>query len=299
MRLLVLFMLFVSFKSFSRGGDIIGNGGGIAESNFVHAYARIYKLIDNCLSSNYCTRNEKDFYDLLNIREASANNIRNIDRLIFSSPDKMPEIFYTHDADVVRLAVTGLKATDPIYVNLDLLYTKKNGKEFPALSYGEIVAILIHEMGHNVGIKDHTHLDFLGSLVRDFMEQRFFSEQYHVGNNTNSTVFDINLMNFSDEMKISEFWINWKSHSFNITDKVYMGSHCSSGDKPFSIKYTNYHREKPIVTGHLKTQAINIWAQLICVDGAVKRVEIIDTYIYLNVDLKTGKSSIQLKLKDL
>jgi len=296
MRLLITLLFVFSFDTYSRGGDIIGNGGGIAESNFVHAYSRLYKLIDNCLSSDFCSRNEKEFYDLLTIREATADNFRSSSRIIYTTPEETPGIFYTNDSDVVRLAVTGNRKSDPIYVNLNLLYTEKNGKTFPALSYGEIVAILIHEIGHNVGLKgDHAHLDFLGSLVRDFMEQKFVSHEYLVFN----TVFNVNLMNFSQEMKLSEFWVNWDDKTHNITEEVYFNSFCRNGDKPFSIKFNNYHLEKIETTSNYVTLPINLWGELVCIDGVVTQNEIIDLYILLKVDKKSSKGKVTVEVKSL
>lgn len=295
MRLLVTLLFLMSLDTYSRGGDIIGNGGGSAESNFVHAYTRLYKLIDNCLSSDYCTENEDDFYALLTIREATEFNYKSASRLVFSTPEKMPNIFFTNDSDIVRLAVTGNNPTDPIYVNLDILYKTKDGKKFPALSYGEIVSILIHEIGHNVGFKDHTKLDFLGSLVRDFMEQKFTSHDYLVFN----TVFTVNLLNFSNIMKLSEFWISWNDQSKNITEEVYFKHSCRNGDKPFSIKFNNYHIEKMKTSKTETILPINLWGQLVCIDGVVTQNEIVDLYVYLKVNKKSGLTTVDIKIKSL
>ena len=296
MRLLITLLFIFSFDTYPRGGDIIGNGGGIAESNFVHAYTRLYKLIDNCLSSDFCSRNEREFYDLLTIREATSDNFRTTSRLEFTTPDKTPGIFFTNDSDVVRLAVTGNKETDPIYVNLDILYTQKDGKSYPALSYGEIVSILIHEIGHNVKIKgDHAHLDFLGSLVRDFMEKKFVSHEYLVFD----TVFNVNLMNFSQQMKVSEFWVNWEDKTKNITEEVYLNSYCRNGDKPFSIKFNNYHIEKIQSNSDQVVMPINLWGELVCLDGVVTQNEIIDMYILLKVNKKSSKADVSIELKSL
>lgn len=284
-----------SLGSYAGGGDIFGNGGGVAESNFVHAYSRLYKLIDNCLNSKFCTKTEGEFYDLLSIREATAKNYKTVSRLVYSTPEKHPEIFFTHDSDVVRLAVTGTNLTDPIYVNLDMLYKKIDGKNFPALSYGQIVEILIHEVGHNVGLLDHSYLNYLGSLVRDFTEERLLSENYVL----NDQVFSVNLINFVEKMKLSEFWVNWNDKTLNITSEVYMMSECRDGSKPFSIKFKNYHQEKIQKNDGKSIIPVNTWAELICNEGPIETTEIIDVYVFLTSETKSNKLSVEIKINKL
>ena len=278
------------------GGDIIGNGGGIAESNFIHAYTKLYKFIDSCIESRFCVQNEKQRSDLIKIRNLSSRNYKNVSKIKFASSQVYPQLFETDDSHTNRLAVTGLNENDPIYVNLDLLYTENDkGISYPALNFNEIVAILVHELGHNIGETDHNYLDFLGSIVSFHMKESL----KHFTYNVSGEIFEVNFVNYDQEYRLSDFWVTWSDHSFKLTERLYIEKSCSNAERPSSISFVNYHREKLKQKGSVSYLPLNVWAKYTCAKGSVSFVEYIDVMIHLKTNKVTGETEVQYKFKYL
>lgn len=119
-----------------------------------------------CLADVSCTSETGD-QNLLQAILRNASSEPKVEKLIhFDSGRKNPELF-TVDG-VMKSAVTGLRVGDPIYFNLDKLYTMIDGKISPIASES-LFALLLHELGHHTGTTDHAKLDLLSSQVADFL----------------------------------------------------------------------------------------------------------------------------------
>ncbi|MAX66231.1 MAG: hypothetical protein QF441_04440 [Bacteriovoracaceae bacterium] len=289
-RVFSVLVFVVLTNAYGRGGDIIGNGGGLVESNFVHAYSQLSKIIKGCIKQSFCVEDPQERKDLIKIKNGALANAQNIKRLIFASEKSHPGLFYTHDVDKVRLAVTGLKADSPIYVNLDLLYKDENGREVPAMEYGEIVAILVHEAGHNVGLKNHTYLDYLGSLVRRFIETSVKTDRIQL----NKVEFSLSFFKYFSQDKIADFWISWNEQEENISEYLYSKYSCEDGTKPTGIQYENYHQERLIQLEDVDVIPVNVWAKMICSDGVLTFTEYLDVKANLVYEKSTQDYSISL-----
>lgn len=152
------------------GGDHVNNGGGLAEQNFLYAYDNLDNWLETCREvQNTCRLGAKESAILGKI-QFELRQVRKEPGLIFKSGRLNPGLFETDEHGKVRVAVTGSRAGDPIYLNLDLIYHDAAGSEAAIDVYGA-VAILVHELGHHAGEEDHLFLDVLGNKVRNRREQ--------------------------------------------------------------------------------------------------------------------------------
>lgn len=154
----------------ARGGDLVNNGGGIAEKNIVYAYEKLDKYIQLCLKAEACKLNESQ-KTLLNRILLNLPQEKQSAQLLFSSERKAPGTFIIDR--LVRVAKTGLSVGSPIYINSDLLYSKNEAGGYDPISLPEAVAILVHELGHHAGNHTHEDLDLLGVRVSMLLQQKF------------------------------------------------------------------------------------------------------------------------------
>jgi hypothetical protein len=150
------------------GGDLVGNGGGLAEKNILFSYYNLKAYIEICLSSPTCKIGtwEKDL--LTKILKSLPQEQNKKEQIKFVSEKERPG-FFRLDGEL-KLAKTGDNVGSPIYINSDLLYTKNSHGDFKAFSISDAVALLVHELGHHHGVKNHFKLDLLGIKVSMSLE---------------------------------------------------------------------------------------------------------------------------------
>ncbi len=169
--LLISIILITSIAN--AGGDLINNGGGIAEKNVLYAYQKLDSYIKLCLSSEMCKVNNLQRSILEKINQGLAQERRNLDQIQFSSEKTNPG-FFIIDGEV-KVAKTGRQIGSPIFINTDLLYARNELGFFIPLSISECVAILVHELGHHYGDFAHTDLDLTGVRVALMLQQKTYS----------------------------------------------------------------------------------------------------------------------------
>ncbi|MBO9667555.1 MAG: hypothetical protein J7501_12170 [Bdellovibrio sp.] len=148
--------------AFAWGGDVVNNGGGIAEKNVIYAYEKLDKYLKTCLKSDLCKLNSQQRYMLAQI-SGGLNQEYKSNQLRFASESRTPGFFMIDG--LVRVAKTGNAIGSAIYINSDLLYTKTESGEYEAMTIPEAVAVLIHELGHHYSNASHEELDLLGVRV--------------------------------------------------------------------------------------------------------------------------------------
>lgn len=165
-RSLLLMMLFassISNPAFAAGGDRIDNGGGLAEKNVLLAYSNLDRYVQTCLNIEGCRLTESERDLLGQIVAALPSEQATTEQVIFKSERANPGFFRIRGE--MKMAKTGSAVGSPIYVNLDLLYTRNALGVYEPLSLVDAVAMLVHEFGHHHGEVDHTALDVLGLKV--------------------------------------------------------------------------------------------------------------------------------------
>lgn len=194
------------------GGVIVGNGAGSMENHFQYAYQSLATLSLNCLKNTSCHLGPEELDTLENIKSIVLLNINKRDRIIFLSEKQNPGFFTTGESEENRIAKTGLTPEAPIYVNTDLLY--ENGK--PALSYKRIIALLIHELGHQAGNLDHAYLDVLGIKLAQFSEIQTAYHSFKVSEYSGDDEILFTLTNFDYPEKNVQ--LLFKARNQNISD---------------------------------------------------------------------------------
>ncbi len=144
------------------GGDHIGNGGGLSESNFAFARIHLNNFIKLCLDSTQClsTTNEKTIAK--NVLGILDEELKQDNQIIVLSGNQNPGFFFLDNN--IRVAKTARQVGSPIYLNRDLLYVKK-GKRLSTIDIPQAVGILFHEYGHHTGENNHDLLDSIGAKI--------------------------------------------------------------------------------------------------------------------------------------
>ncbi len=168
--LLACILLLITSSASARGGDLVNNGGGLAEKNVFYAYTKLDTYIKACLESPVCKVSDSQKLILMKILDSLPKELATPAQLIFASEKKTPGTFIL-DGNV-RIAKTGNLVGSPIFLNVDLLYTKDQSGMTEAATIPEAVAILIHELGHHHGGYSHEELDLLGVNVSLFLQRK-------------------------------------------------------------------------------------------------------------------------------
>ena len=172
----VTFALLIAFQSLAqagRGGDLINNGGGIAEKNILYAYAKLEGFLNLCLSSEACKITSTQQELLKKIYDGLPEEKKSVNQIVMASERKAPGTFLI-DGNI-RVAKTGSSVGSPIYINVDMLYTKDQDGEVEPATIPEAVAILVHELGHHYGNASHEELDLLAIKVSLLLQKELSS----------------------------------------------------------------------------------------------------------------------------
>ncbi len=169
---LLLTMLMTLISLTSHAGDRVWNGGGLSEKNILWALVSLNKYIEDCLNGPYCNLTKKERKLLKEIQDIHLREPQGPNFIQFKSHFKNEANFDFGEG--IRLAKTKLYPGSPILINTDLLYRRANNKVI-AFTVADAVSLLIHEIGHHTGEKNHTVLDLLGAKVSMVVQK--FSEK--------------------------------------------------------------------------------------------------------------------------
>jgi hypothetical protein len=233
---LILFLLLgIGFQgSISRalaGGSDAGNGGGLAEKNLLFAYGNLQSFIDLCLETSLC-RTDATENDLLKKIKDSLDQERKAP-LDFRSDKATPDFFKIDG--LIRVAKTGDNVGDPIFINQDLLYsTSPSGNEV-AVDVPLATSILIHELGHHHGVKDHSALDRLGFKLQTLLLMHEERSEFWNGN-AQLVVYQLNsVRSDADKKKISlidQLVLENRSELYNLTGLLSEHMKCPISGSP-------------------------------------------------------------------
>ncbi len=169
--ILLVFFITVSIKA----ADEVNNGGGIGEKNVIYAYNNFLQLSGICLHSPLCHLSKYEQNLLERIYKAYPQEKANPNQLIFMSERHHPGWFII-DGEI-KIAKTGNKVGDPIYINTDLLHLKNQHGRVTPLSIPQAISLFVHEFGHHHGEYDHIRLDLLGNKVSMMLQQNIHVAQ--------------------------------------------------------------------------------------------------------------------------
>lgn len=243
------------------GGSIIGNGAGIVENTFQFAYQNLHSTFSECITQAKCELTEAETDLVKKMRKVIEINRSNENRILFVTEKDLPGFFKTGDNEYHRIAKTGLDATTPIYVNLDLIYLHDGN---PAFDYATITSILVHELGHQAGETNHAKLDIIGSKIKKNILKKI---QNH------STVLseeqiEVSIINRHFPFRTSDVSISWQNVGSVVATKELLESvKCKNpNDTLAGIEIQNGHfsfltKETPAKPAHF---GFGFWAMLTC-----------------------------------
>ncbi|MCO4795283.1 MAG: hypothetical protein KC493_16310 [Bacteriovoracaceae bacterium] len=221
-------------------GDIAGNGGGRIEADFHFAYTLLPKIASDCLKTPICPLENDEKKILEDIYLTSVINSVKKHKFIFLNGRDAGDLFFDSEDQQVRVAVTGFERYAPIFINLDMMYSEPD-----TLNHiGRILQIIIHEIGHQTGVKSHGKLDALGGKVRNFFAKESVQVRTKLGNlqllvtNTNFKSPNLNSI-------ITLQWQQWTNRrhpvEINLTKKFEEVASCKDGLTLTSFKISNLH----------------------------------------------------------
>lgn len=241
-KVLIIFLFLVNLfaSKIHASGDVMGNGGGLAEQNLVFAYKNIPQFIDVCLNSDDCHLSLTEKKILLEIQAEMPNEYLN-GKLVFKSETKNPGTFLINGE--LKIAKTYLYVGAPIFINKDLLYQKNRAGKFVPYSMAQATALLIHELAHHLKYTDHTALDLLGSKVAMLVDRQVEEVRILPGRD------DLKLMtiNFLDKKSHPIVLLYIGEKIINISEKIKKEVTCSLISLPL-FGPVHWSRKKPIST---------------------------------------------------
>lgn len=236
----------------SGDGVIVGNGAGFVEQNFQYAYSSLDRAIQQCLHNpRLCRLDGEDAPLLENILEIARQNASNPERLLFVSERDHPNFFATGPNESHRIAKTGLTPSAPIYVNTDSLY--ENGK--PALNLAAIMAILVHEIGHQTGEEDHRRLDLLGAKIRRVVEANLTHHEHKS--------ISIDVINYSVPHAMASLYVSRdRDAAVDLSRHIFRQLRCGTTDaQPSGYRITNGHW---FLAENKEETGFRAWVEILC-----------------------------------
>ena len=270
----ILFAVSAAFAS-HRGGSEAGNGGGLAEKNVIFAYLNLEQYVDLCLGTGLCRINVGETEILTKIRAALPSEKTKEGQIVFHSEKKQPGLFKIDGQ--LRIAKTGDHVGDTIYVNTDLLYYPVSG-EMRALDIPLSVSLLIHELGHHQGVRDHAALDVLGSKLQTLLLTQSQRAEFWNGNaalityqlNNVRRDADKKSIRTIDQLILENDWSDG-SELESLTEDVLSAVRCPDGkSKPQGLRLYNLHEERGVKfdeATHTLKKPIRGWYILSCGPG--------------------------------
>lgn len=239
-----------SYRLREGNGDIVGNGAGLAELNMAYVYRSIPSFVDRYLSSAAFNLSPSDKAALVAIRNIAQDRETLSD--VFEFVEEA-DLFLLFPEESQRIALTGFSPEFPIYINKTLLYqTSGLAENLPMLA-----SILIHELGHQAGIRSHKYLDYLGAAVQSYLEKRFSVHSLDMGGK-----LSVNILNRApDDYATPQVFITYRDNSVDITNILRAQAVCPDAKAALAFDIRNAHWERPQTNASAR---FNFWSKLIC-----------------------------------
>jgi hypothetical protein len=236
-------------------GDIVGNGGGLLEQNFILAYYSLQSAIEDCLTTYFCYKNLQDKNVLKEIRTLFIQKLEQKNSLIFLSNSDTDNFFNDEFDRSARLAKTGFSIKHPIFINIDEAIAIQN--DIPAM-----ISILIHELGHQVGIASHSYLDQLSVKVRKNWEANWTESSIDI----EDRVLTTRLFSTKNNFISAKFSYVFEGKARNLNSKIYDVLKCNAGETLYGFYLSNAHWNRPISNRRDYSVTMDLWLDLYCED---------------------------------
>lgn len=248
----LIFPLMIHSKS--GGPDIVGNGTGRIEQLTYFHYRNLDKTISFCLNSNRCSLKPEERTILLSVRDIILATRTEQNRLIFLSEDKFQEILNPELDMAIRIAKTDFTTHSPIYFNINELYKIPEND----LS-SQLVAILIHELGHQTGERSHSKLDVLANKVSLVFELTKTEIQQDVLN----AAFKLAVFSNRGIYDFPELILQYREQTFTAPSFIDQLK-CDEGTELVGTQLSNIHWEKVDYIDESFVLRAKVWSESFC-----------------------------------
>ncbi len=270
------------------GGDIIGNGGGLVEQEFRYAYRRLSKIISSCSASALCPFAGRELEVLKKIGVVSHKYIAKKDRLIFLSSVDYPGFFEDTEDAQVRVAKTAFIEGAPIFINLDMIYAG-NGAAF---DFPTMISILVHEIGHQIGIKSHSTLDDMGAKLRDYITQDKHTSTFR----HEKGVAVVQVYNLKKVDHFAEVFFSYNGDITPLTSKIRSRLKCDRENSTLiGFEISNAHWERLRGDRGIFVLEYKSWIKIHCLDLSTSAIWDEDRDLSMDIHLYDG-SYLSLEL---
>ncbi len=259
-------------------GDIVGNGSGLVEQNFTFAYYNLQNAIFNCLGNKYeCQIDAQEELILREINQAFIAKAYMKRPLIFVSKEFAGDFFHNEVDITSRIAKTGFSRRGHIFINLE-------ESQFIANDIPAMISILIHELGHQIGIISHSFLDQLGTKVRNQWNKNWQSFEFEV----NGTPLTLRLLSNANNYISSNLSYTYNGKFEHLGETIY--KHLSCGDKEvvYGFNLNNGHWQRPTYSDNKTTITMNFWLDTYC-ENQDKMMRVKQSDLSIQFTHKDGK----------
>lgn len=238
----------------SSGADIVGNGGGAVEQSSLYIYRSLDRYISQCLNNDNCYLNAERKDVLKKIREVVLQNRDEKNRLVFLSGENFEKYMQDKLDPEIRAAKTGFSMEFPIFINLAEIYN------YPKNTlYAGMAALLIHEIGHQVGVASHSFLDELGLSVRTLMEANIEDLAYEVLNNQ----FTFTLFSSNGPYDFAQYVLEYDNVKYEVPSLM-TSYKCANGNQLVGANLENLYWEKGKTIDYNYILSLNGWGDFYC-----------------------------------
>ncbi|GEM_PF-1789395 len=274
-----------------RSGDTVGNGGGLLEAQVSFYYHNLAKHIISSFEQSFVNFDENEnkvLLDILNI----LSDYEGEGKVIFLSEADYPDFFHLKGFDPApRVAKTGFSSEFPIFINRDLAYRRMDN---PRLWIG----LLIHELGHQVGVGNHTFLEELGTKVINVSEVNKAEIEMTI---TEDLIVGLGYYNHDFVDGVPDLYVTYgeKLHRIEGWSNQGFREVCGKGLYYGGVSISNLHWKDRGLTDMVYDLRVTAggWASVKCLDKAagVYYNEYVDIEVVVNIG--DGPMNTEVKIK--
>lgn len=247
------------------GGDIIGNGGGLVEQEFRFSYLRLPRLIDTCLRTFSCPFGDDEMEVLRKISNVAKKYAQEKDRLIFLAESEYPGFFRDSEDSQIRIAKTAFIPGAPIFINLDMVYFENQ----PRIEYSSMISLLIHEIGHQIGIKSHSLLDDIGARFKEYLTRDTYVSKMEV----DGSLAHVRIFNLEKNQQFAEVFFSYKGVISPLTSKIRDLVVCQrKGSVLLGYELSNPHWLRMNSIRGVRKVKYRAWLKASCMDVATSAI---------------------------
>lgn len=239
----------------SGDGDVVGNGGGLLEQNFLLAYYSLQTAIENCLTLIECYTSENQKNILKEINQLFIDKINDRRPLLFLRNSDTDNFFFDRNDQTERVAKTGFSKDYPIFINLDLSMDIIN--DIPTM-----LGILIHELGHQLGIVNHSFLDQMGVKLRKIWASNWIVSRVDIAGEE----LIIRLFSTKSNFINSKLSYVFDGEVQSLNSLVSKSVSCNKGDVLHNFSLSNGHWRRPDQTSFKLAVIKTFWVDIYCED---------------------------------